>query len=186
MWSGSSCSAAYAAELLEPVARARADGVGGDADADARRAQFFELREVRRDRLLAEAVDPAARVRDMEEDDLDPRLAGRLDRGVRLGDPEVVELADRGVARLAQLAIDVRVRRAHALRRLPRRELEHRLAPRPEVGARGPLAERALEGVAVGVHIHARILPTWRPSALPAGAEDLVVVALSRCHGLRE
>jgi CDP-diacylglycerol--glycerol-3-phosphate 3-phosphatidyltransferase len=148
-----------AAELLEPVARARAHGMGGDPDSDARGAQRLELREVRRDRLLPEAVDPATRVRDVEENDLDPRIAGSLDRGVRLRVPEVVELADRGVPRRAELAIDVRVRRAHALRRLPRRELEHRLAPRPEVRARGPLAERALEGVAVGIHIHGRILP---------------------------
>ena len=35
-WSGSPRAAAYAAELLEPVARAGADGVGGDADRGRR------------------------------------------------------------------------------------------------------------------------------------------------------
>src|SRR6185312_5282209 len=122
------------------------------------------------DRFLPETVDPAARVRDMEEDDLDPRLSGRLDRSVRLRHAEVVELPDRNATGLAQLAIDVRVRRAHALRRLPRCELEHRLAPGPEVGTGGPLAERALEGMAVGVDEnrfgHVRILPHMEARAV--------------------
>ena len=60
-----------AAELFEPVARAGAHGVGGDADADACAAQLLELAEIGGDRLLPEAVDAAARVRDVEEDELD-------------------------------------------------------------------------------------------------------------------
>ena len=63
-----------AAELLEPVARARAHGVGGDADADARGPQLLELAEVVGDRILPEAVDAAAGVGDVEEHELDARL----------------------------------------------------------------------------------------------------------------
>jgi CDP-diacylglycerol--glycerol-3-phosphate 3-phosphatidyltransferase len=152
-----------AAELLEPVARARADGVRGDADAHSGRTQLLQLGQVRRDRRLAKAIDPAARVRDVEEDDVDPRLASSLDRCESLGEPEVVELPDRDVTRVAELAIDVRIRRAHALRRLPRREREHRLAPRPEIRSGGPLIERTLKRMAMGVDKtglkHARILP---------------------------
>src|SRR5438132_406228 len=51
-----------AAELLEPVRRARADGVGGDADADPALAQLLEAAQVLGDRVLAEAVDPAASI----------------------------------------------------------------------------------------------------------------------------
>ena len=96
-----------AAELLEPVARARAHGVGGDADARAARPQRLELAEVVGDGLLPEAVDAAAPVGDVEEDELDARVGGGLDRGVRLREAEVVELADGGVARVAHLAVDL-------------------------------------------------------------------------------
>src|SRR5438132_11198003 len=112
-----------AAELLEPVTRAGADGVGGDADADTSTPQLLELAQVRRDGLLAEAVDPATRVRDMEEHDLDPRFGCGLRRSVRLRKPEVVELADSGPALGSQLPVDVRVRGAHAHRRLHGSEL---------------------------------------------------------------
>ena len=100
-----------AAELLEPVARTGADGVGGDADADPVGSQLLELAQVRGHRLLPEALDPAARVGDVEEDELDPRLGRGLGRRARLLEPEVVELADRRVAGRAQLAVDVRVAR---------------------------------------------------------------------------
>ena len=46
---------AYAADLLEPVGGARADGVGGDADAKPALPQLLDLVEVRADRLLPEA-----------------------------------------------------------------------------------------------------------------------------------
>jgi hypothetical protein len=50
-----------AADLLQPVGRARADGMGGDADPRAVAcAQGLHLLEIGGDRLLAEAVQPAA------------------------------------------------------------------------------------------------------------------------------
>ena len=98
-----------ASELLEPVTGTCADGVGGDADPDPAVPQLLELAEILGHRLLAEAVDPAARVGDVEEDELDSGLRGRLGRRARLLEPEVVELADRGVAGGAQLAVDVHV-----------------------------------------------------------------------------
>ena len=91
------------AELLEPVARAGANGVGGDADANARAAQLLEASQVLGDRGLAEPVDPAARVGDVEQHELDARLHGRLRGRVRLREPEVVELADGRVARVEHL-----------------------------------------------------------------------------------
>ena len=93
----------------------------------------------------------AARVGDVQEHELDARLRSRLDRGPCLVDAEVVELADRGVARRAHLAVPARVRLAHERRRLPFRLGQHLLAPRPEVAAAGAPAQRALERVAVGV-----------------------------------
>ena len=86
-----------AAQLLEPVARARAHGVGGDADADAGAAQLLELAEVVGHGVLAEPVDPAAAVGDVEQDELDAGGGRRLGRGSRLVRAEVVELADRRV-----------------------------------------------------------------------------------------
>jgi hypothetical protein len=80
-----------------------------DADAGAAGAQRLELLEIVGDRLLAEALDAAACVRDIEKDDLDAGLRRRLDGGARLVDPEIVELADRRVARVAELRVDLDV-----------------------------------------------------------------------------
>src|SRR5581483_520722 len=90
-------------ELGEPVPRARPHGVGGDADADARRAELLEALQILGDRRLPEAVDAAPRVGDVEDDELDPDLACGLGGGAGLVEAEVVELADRGVAGAALL-----------------------------------------------------------------------------------
>ncbi len=156
-----------AAQLLEPRARAGADGVGGNPDPDPVSAQLLDLIDVRGHRVLPEALQAAARVGDVKEGELDSRLGRSLGRSMRLREPEVVELADGGVPGRAQLAIDRRITRSHPFRGLTPRELEHRLAPRPEIGAFGPPAQRPLERVAVRVDeardprrlLHARILP---------------------------
>ena len=140
-----------ASQLLQPVARAGAHGVGGDADRDPSAAKRFELTEVGGDGRLSHALEPTARVRREEAHERDPGLLGRLGRGEgRLG-AEVVELADRGVARGAHLAVGAGVELAHRGRRLALGEREHRLAPRPEVAARRGPPERSLERVAVDV-----------------------------------
>src|SRR5262249_16329841 len=88
-----------APELLEPLAGTCTNGVGGDADANPDLLQPVELAQVCRHRLLSEAVDAAARVGHVEEYELDSRLRGSLGRRSPLLEPEVVELADGGVAR---------------------------------------------------------------------------------------
>src|SRR6185436_7410506 len=50
------------AELDEPVAGARSDGVGGESDGDTPAAEPLDLLEIRGDRRLPHAVEPAARV----------------------------------------------------------------------------------------------------------------------------
>jgi hypothetical protein len=50
------------ADPLEPLGGAGTDGVGGEADSDAARAELVDLVEVCLRRLLAEAVEAAARV----------------------------------------------------------------------------------------------------------------------------
>src|SRR5262249_21940004 len=120
-------------ELLEPVAWARANGVGGDADADTGVAQLLEPAQILGDRRLTEAVDAAAGIGDVEEDELDTSLRGRLRGSLRLGEPEVVELADGRVARVAKLRVDRDVVGTNPFGGLSPRELEHRLAPGPEV-----------------------------------------------------
>ena len=100
-----------AADLLEPVGRAGADGVGGEADLDAALAEVLDLVQVLVRTRLAEAVEPAARVGDVEEDERDAGRVGGLRGGERLLEAEVVELADRGVAGGAHLAVDLLVAR---------------------------------------------------------------------------
>ena len=111
----------------------------------------LDLGQVLGGRGLPEAVEAAAPVGGVEEDELD---AGRL-RGLRgrerLLEAEVVELADRGVPRGEQLAVDALVVGAHALRRLLVGQGEHRVAPGPEVAAFGAPAKRPLKGMAVRV-----------------------------------
>ena len=63
--------AGVTAELLEPVARTGAYGVGGNTDPDARRAKLLEAAQVVGHRVLAEAVDAASGVGDVEQDERD-------------------------------------------------------------------------------------------------------------------
>ena len=97
------------ADLLEPGARAGADGVGGDPDGDSRRAERLDLLEVGGDAGLAHAVEAAALVGDVEQHDRDPGRSCRLGGGKRLCGAEVVELSHGGVAGGAHLAVDVGV-----------------------------------------------------------------------------
>ena len=140
-----------ASDPREPRGWAGADGVGGEADPDPAFPQVLDLVQVLGRRGLAEAGEPAPRVGGVEEDEGDSGGCRGLGCCERLLEAEVVELADRGVARAAHLAVHLLVVDADALGRLPVRELEHRVAPGPEVAALGAAAERALEGVAVRV-----------------------------------
>src|SRR5215211_8350943 len=87
-----------AADLLEPVRGAGADGVGGAADADAVGAEVGELREVVGGRVLTEAGAAAAGVGAEQKRDLDVGLGGSVCRGASFAETEVVKLADGGVA----------------------------------------------------------------------------------------
>ena len=141
-----------AAQLLEPVARARADGVGGDPDGDPALTQSLDLAQVPGHGALTHPFQAAPRVRHVEADEGQPGGGGGLGRRERRLDPEVVELADRSEPRGAHLAVGALVEGPDRLGRVSVRLREHPLAPGPEVASRGPSPERALEGVAVGVH----------------------------------
>jgi hypothetical protein len=110
---------------------------GGEADRGAVLSEPLDLAEVLGDRRLAEAIEPAAPVGGVEEDELDRRRLRRLGRGHRLVEAEVMELADRSPAGAEHLPVHRLVGGAHALRGLDGGELEHRLAPGPEVAAAG-------------------------------------------------
>ena len=141
-----------AAELDEPVARARADGVGGEPDGDTAPAEPLDLLEIRRDRRLSHALEPATRIGDVEAHERDPGAVCCLRGGIRRLEPEVVELADRREAGGSHLAVYPLVERAHRLGRLTLRLGQHAVAPGPEVATRGAPAKRPLERVAVRVH----------------------------------
>src|SRR5947208_1747638 len=96
-------------QVLEPGTGTCPNGVGGDADPDAPLAQRLELTQVIGRVLLAEALDPAARVGREEQDKSDPGLIGSLGGRKSLLEPEVVELTDRRIAGAELLAIDVEV-----------------------------------------------------------------------------
>ena len=106
-----------------------------------------------------------------------PGLGGGLDRGARLGEPEVVELADGRVP-----GVDAsRGRPARSPMRTcsgvsDARELEHRVAPGPEVAALGAPAERALERMGVGVH-EARQGEAFPPPPYPSSMAARAVPA---------
>jgi hypothetical protein len=140
-----------AAKRLQPVAWARPNGVGGNADADSCRAQLLEPTQVLRDGLLPEAIDPAAGVRDVEQDARDLRLGRRLGSCVRFGKSEIVKLADGGVAGVPEFLVDPGVALADLARDLAPGQVQHGLAPGPEVGALCSPAQRPLEGVAMRV-----------------------------------
>ncbi len=99
-------------DLLEPVGRARPDGVGGDPDAQPGIPEPLDLLDELGDRLLAEAGETSAGVGDMEEDKLDAHGCGGLGSRQCFDEAEVMELANR---------------------RVPGGE--HHLPPRPEVTA---------------------------------------------------
>ena len=140
------------AELVEPVAGARADGVGGDPDRDPAPAESLHLSDIRGHRRLTHALETAASVGDVEAREREPGRLGCLRGGKSGVEPEVVELADCRKSGRAHLAIRALVELAHRVRRLALRLGEHAFAPGPEVAARRPAAERPLERVAVGVH----------------------------------
>ena len=71
-------------DLLEPVGRAGAHGVGREPDAEARGAQRLDLSEVVAHRALAKAVEAASCVGDVEEHELD---LGRSRQPRRLHEP---------------------------------------------------------------------------------------------------
>jgi hypothetical protein len=139
------------AKLFEPVTGARPNGVGGNADPDACRAQLFEAAQVFGDGLLPETVDAAARIGDVEQNDLDLRVRGRLRSSVRFGQAEIVELADGGVAGVPQLPVDPGIALPDQSWCLTPGQVQHGLAPRPEVGALRPPTESPLEGMRMGV-----------------------------------
>ena len=156
-----------AADLLEPVGRARADGVRGKADTRATGAERLHVAQVGRNGRLAEALDPAARVRDVEEDDRDSRVPRSVERGFGLRAADVVELADGRVPGRPHLAIRRRVVLSDVSGCQAPSQVEHRLAPSPEIVAFRPAAHPPLEGVAVRVHEAGKRQPLGHRARLP-------------------
>jgi CDP-diacylglycerol---glycerol-3-phosphate 3-phosphatidyltransferase len=171
-----------AADLLEPVRWTGAHGVGGDSDADPAVAQIVDLLQILGDRRLTEARETSPSIRGEQDDYAELRLLRSSHCGQRFVEAEVVELADRGVARGPELPVDLHVLSADELGGLALGLGEHQLTPAPEVGASSSPAQRALEAVAVGVHEavqaegfgHGRILSTLMATrAVPATLQQL-------------
>ena len=141
-----------AAELAQRLGRAGPDGVGGDPDADARVAQRLQLTQIRRHRLLPETRDAASQVARVEADEGDPRFAGCFCRRLGLLVAEIVELADRRVAVLAKLPVDLAIFSCGSRPRVSvPATADHLVAPAPEVAATPATPQYALKRMAVGV-----------------------------------
>ena len=83
--------------------------MGGDPDENAAFTQRFELTQVLGNAFLPKSCDPTAAVSRVEQDKSDPRLLGGVRGCERLLEPDVVELADGGIAGAELLPIDVDV-----------------------------------------------------------------------------
>ena len=96
-------------ELAQRLRGTGAHGVGGDADCDPIAAQRFELTEILGHGALPEALHTAAQIARVEADERNAGFGRGCSRCACLVEPEIVELADRGVAVRSQLAIDLDV-----------------------------------------------------------------------------
>src|SRR4051812_45611353 len=157
-----------AADLLEPAGRHRANRVRSEPDGDATSTQVLDLPQVLGCRALAKAGETAALIRSEEDHEGDACLRRRLRSGERLLEAEIVELADRRVARRAELAVDGHILPTHQLGRLALGLGQHSLAPSPEVATLAAPPQSTLKAMAVGVDEsrqgegggHGRILST--------------------------
>jgi CDP-diacylglycerol--glycerol-3-phosphate 3-phosphatidyltransferase len=157
-----------APDRLEPPGRACAYGVRCDTNGDAAPAERLDLLDVLVHRVLPEAGQTAALVGREQQHDPYPRLLGGVHCRERLGQPEVVELADGRVAGVPELTVDLDVLPADERGCLVLGLRQHQLPPRPEVAALATASQGALEGVTVGVDEsrqaealgHGRILST--------------------------
>ncbi len=125
--------------------------MGRNADGHPCRPEGFDLVQVVRDRRLAHPLETTPFVGDVKQHDLDARLRRSLGRGERLGDPEIMELADGREPGSTHLFIHQRIVRPHRRGCRPVRLLEHLVSPGPEVGSGGTSAQRSLKRVAVAV-----------------------------------
>jgi len=191
------------AELRQSVRRARAHGVGGNANADALGAQSLELTEVLGHRLLAKPRDAAAEVARVEERQLDPGLGRSLGRSAGFVEAEVMELARQRCSRSSGARDRPRRTPVSHPRRSPRRpgRASPRARPRSRRPGRGRAAHagtrgsghrrsRESEACARPVSFHcgrahrlsSACATAERPDDLPSGADP----AVCRLHpGLR-
>ena len=107
--------------------------MGGEADAYASRAHGLELGQVVGRGFLPEALEPTAPVGRQQEDDLDAGFRRRLHGRVRLRQPQVVELADGPVPGCEHLRVDLDIARTDLFRGQTPGQVQHGLAPGPEV-----------------------------------------------------
>ena len=145
---GEALALRVSADLLEPVGRARPDGVGRHTDREPSRAQALDVVEVPLDRRLGERRNGVGGV---EEHELDPGLRRGLRRRERRLEAEVVELADGRIAAVEHFLVSRHIPGLDQLRCLTPCECQHRVAPGPEVAAIGTAPERPLKRMAVRV-----------------------------------
>jgi CDP-diacylglycerol--glycerol-3-phosphate 3-phosphatidyltransferase len=138
-------------DFLEPLGRTGTNGVGGDAYCCAARAERLDLLQVRAHGLLAKALEPAPGVSGQEKHDCDPRFLGRVQRGLRFLEPDVVELTDRRVPGPAHLSIGRGVVLSNHVRGQTPGMSQHGISPGPEVTTLRPASKRTLESVTVHV-----------------------------------
>ncbi len=146
--------------------------MGRNPDACSFSPKLLDLREIGGRGLLTEPVDAAATVRCQQEHELESRDTSGLDCRFRLGEPDVVELSNGRIAGATQLTKGGLVIASDLRRSQAGGQLQHGIAPAPEVSALGSSAQRPLKRVAVGVHEAGEREPLGHCARLPFGADE--------------
>jgi CDP-diacylglycerol--glycerol-3-phosphate 3-phosphatidyltransferase len=144
--------------------------MGRNADARSFGTKLLDLREVGGRRLLAKPLDAPATVGGQQEHELDLRSTGGLDGRLRLREPDVVKLADGRIPGIPHLAEGGLVVEPDPSRGQAAGQLQHGIAPAPEVPALRSPSQRPLERVAVGVHEAGKRKPLRHRARLPFAA----------------
>jgi len=144
--------------------------MGCNADACSFGTKLLDLREVGGRGVLAETLDAPATVGGQKEHEFDSGSTGGLDRRLRLREPDVMKLADGRITGVPHLPKGGLVVEPDPCRVQAAGQLQHGIAPAPEVCALRSPSQRPLKRVAVSVHEAGKRKPLRHRARLPFAA----------------